>query len=52
MLSGVQGGDNEEELLRTEARPDESSEDEDEAWIGVLRKAVNGIGVSGGPDVG
>ncbi len=52
MLSGVLGGDNEEELLRADARPKDSSEEEDEAWTGVLRKAFKGVGASGEPYVG
>lgn len=51
MSSGVLGGDNEEELLRADARPKEFSEEEDEAWTGVLRKGVKEIGASSAPDV-
>lgn len=49
---GFLGGDNEEELLRADARPKDSSEEEDEAWTGVLRKAFKGVGASGEPYVG
>lgn len=52
MLSGVPGGDDEEQLLRAGARPIESTEEEDDAWPGVLREAVKKVGASGEPDVG
>lgn len=52
MLSGVLGGNNEEELLGADARPKEFSEEEEEAWTGVLRIGVKEIGASGEPDVG
>ena len=49
-LSGVVDGDREEELLRADARPDVSGEDE--ACKSVLPIAAKGIGASGGLDVG
>lgn len=51
VLSGVLGGDDEEQLLPAGARPMESSEEEDDAWPGVLREAVKVVGASGEPDV-